>query len=151
MPRKTAPQKNAPPKNCPTPDNSPPPPPTPPPPKKRFNKIFVAFDIILPLFLFFLQLFMVTSFRGESRSPATSIIDLLVTVGNDINYCHKNLQFRGCRAHRFALSLLGEGFQRYLSVRHIVQLVTHGKTVKSAKSVLCKIIGRKDIIFNKQF
>ena len=34
---------------------------------------------------FFLQLFMVTSFRGESRSPATSIIDILVTVVNDIN------------------------------------------------------------------
>ena len=28
------------------------------------------------------------------------------------------------------LSLLGEVFQRYLSVRHIAQLVTHGKTVK---------------------
>ena len=49
------------------------------------------------------------------------------------------------------LSLLGEAFQRYLLVRHIAQLVTHGKTVKIAKSVLCKIIARKDIILNKQF
>ena len=49
------------------------------------------------------------------------------------------------------LSLSGEVFQRYLSVKHIAQLVTHGKTVKIAKSVLCKIIARKDIIFNKQF
>ena len=49
------------------------------------------------------------------------------------------------------LSLLGEVFQIYLSVRHIVQLVTHGKTVKIAKPILCKIIARKDIIFNKQF
>ena len=51
------------------------------------------------------------------------------------------------------LSLLGEIFQWYLSVRHIAQLVTHGKTVKIAKSVLCKIIARnrRDIIFNKQF
>ena len=49
------------------------------------------------------------------------------------------------------LSLLGEIFQRYLSVRPIAQLVTHGKTVKIAKSVLCKIIARKDIILNKQF
>ena len=48
-------------------------------------------------------------------------------------------------------SLLGEVFQRYLPVRHIAQLVTHGKTEKIAKSVLCKIIARKDIIFNKQF
>ena len=31
------------------------------------------------------------------------------------------------------------------------QLVTHCKTVKIAKFVLCKIIARKDIISNKQF
>ena len=49
------------------------------------------------------------------------------------------------------LSLLGNVFQRYLSVGHVAQLVTHSKTVKIAKSVLCKIIARKDIIFNKQF
>ena len=49
------------------------------------------------------------------------------------------------------LSLLGEVFQRYLSVRHIAWLVTHGKMMKTAKSVLCKIIARKDIIFNKEF
>ena len=49
------------------------------------------------------------------------------------------------------LSLLGEIFQRYLSVRPIAQLVTHGKTVKIAKSVLCKIIAPKGIIVNKQF
>ena len=33
----------------------------------------------------------------------------------------------------------------------MAQLVTHGKTAKIAKSVLRKIIARKDIIFNKQF
>ena len=33
------------------------------------------------------------------------------------------------------LSLLGEGFQRYLSVRRIAQLVTHGKGVKLRKSM----------------
>ena len=49
------------------------------------------------------------------------------------------------------LSLLGEVFRRYLSVRHIAQLVTHGNAVRIAKSVLCKIICRKDIISNKQF
>ena len=34
------------------------------------------------------------------------------------------------------LSLSSEAFRRYLSIRHIAQLVTHGKTVKIAKSVL---------------
>ena len=41
-------------------------------------------------------------------------------------------------------------FQRYLSVRHIAQLVAPGKTVKIAKFVLGKIVASKDIIFNKQ-
>ena len=49
------------------------------------------------------------------------------------------------------LSLLGKGFQRYLLVIHMAQLVAHGKTVKIAKSVLCKIIACEDIIFSKQF
>ena len=49
------------------------------------------------------------------------------------------------------LSLLGEVFQRYLSVRHIDQLETHDETVKIVNSVLCKIIAGKDIILNKQF
>ena len=91
---------------------------------------FVAFDIILRLFLY-----VVTSFRGASRTPATSIIDLLVTIANGMNECHKKLLFRCCGG----CNLLGEVFQRYLSVRYIAQLVTHGKTVKIAKSVLCKI------------
>ena len=34
------------------------------------------------------------------------------------------------------LSLCNEVSQRYLSVRHIGQLVTHGKTLSVAKSVL---------------
>ena len=37
-----------------------------------------------------------------------------------------------------SLSLLGEIFQRYLVVRYIAQLVAQGKTVKTAKLVLCK-------------
>ena len=36
------------------------------------------------------------------------------------------------------LSLLGEVFQRYLSVRRIAQLVTHGKTVRLGKSAYAK-------------
>ena len=42
------------------------------------------------------------------------------------------------------LSLVGEVFQRYFSVRHIAQLETHRKTVKIAKSALCKIIACKN-------
>ena len=49
------------------------------------------------------------------------------------------------------LSLLGEVFQRYSSVRHIAQLVTQGKTVRIAKSALYKIIARKDIISISNF
>ena len=39
----------------------------------------------------------------------------------------------------------------YLSVRHVGQLVTPGKIARIAKSILCKIIARKDIISNEQF
>ena len=90
------------------------------PPEKLFYQIFVAFDIIIPLFL----------------------LKLL---------CHKKLLFRCCGGCSLPLSLLGKVFQIYLSVWHIPRLVTHGKTVKIAKSVLCKITARKDINFNKQF
>ena len=41
------------------------------------------------------------------------------------------------------VSLLGELFQIFLSVRHIAQLPTHGKTVEILKSDLCKIIAGK--------
>ena len=40
----------------------------------------------------------------------------------------------------FPLSLLGEVFQRYLSVKHTGQLVAHLKTMRAAESVLYKII-----------
>ena len=70
-----------------------------------------------------------------------------MTVVNGINYSCLGV----AGVADLLLSLLGEVFQRYLSVRHIAQLVTHRKTEKIAKSVLCKIIARKDIIFNKQF
>ena len=51
----------------------------------------------------------------------------------------------------FPLRLLGEFLRRYLSVRHKAQLVTHGKTVRISKSVLCKIISPKYINSNKHF
>ena len=47
------------------------------------------------------------------------------------------------------LSLLVEVFQRYLSLKHIGQLVKHGKTVRVTKSVLYKIIFRKGVISNE--
>ena len=61
------------------------------------------------------------------------MIDLLVTVVNGSNQCHKKLQFRCCMGHRFTTEFLGEVFQRYLAVRYIAQLVTQGKTAKIAK------------------
>ena len=70
-----------------------------------------------------------------------------MTVVNGINYSCLGV----AGVADLLLSLLGEVFQRYLSVRHIAQLDTHGKTVKIAESALCKIIACKNIIFNKQF
>ena len=37
--------------------------------------------------------FMVTGLRGISRTAATSLIDLLVTLVSDIKYCRKELYF----------------------------------------------------------
>ena len=37
------------------------------------------------------------------------------------------------------LSLLGEIFQRYLAVRYIAQLVTHGKAVKTP-TIYCQVL-----------
>ena len=42
-----------------------------PPPKKLFYYIFFVFDIILQLLIF--KLFIVTSFRGVSRTPSVQI------------------------------------------------------------------------------
>ena len=128
-PRKINPRKYAPGKLPPgklSPGNIPPGklPPGQLPLEKLFFQIFVAFDIILPLFL--LKLFRITNVTKSSCLDVAGVVDL-------------------------PQSLLGEVFQRYVSVRHIAQLVAHGKTAKIAKSVLCKIIARKDIIFNKQF
>ena len=43
------------------------------------------------------------------------------------------------RVEDLPLSLLGEVFQRYLSVSHIVQLVTHGKAVKTP-TIYCQVL-----------
>ena len=72
--RKNAPRKNVPQENCP-PENY--------PPGKLFHQIFVAFNIILQFLIF--KLFIVASFRGVSRTPVVSIMDLLVTVVNGSN------------------------------------------------------------------
>ena len=52
-------------------------------PEKFFYYIFVAVDIILQLYIF--KLFIVTSFRGVSKSPAASIMDFFVTLVYGIN------------------------------------------------------------------
>ena len=93
---------------------------------------FFAVGIILQLFVF--KRFLVTIFRSLSRTPAISITALINVT--------KELHFRCCREVDLSLSLLGEVFQRYLSVSHTGQLVTQGKYVRAAKPVLCKIIAR---------
>ena len=90
--------------------------------------------------MFIFKLFIVTSFEDVSRTPATSIMDPLMTLVNGIHLVG---------VVDLPLSLLGEDFQRYLSVIHTDQLLTHGKTVRVAKSVLYKIISRKDVIYNE--
>ena len=95
--------------------------------------------------------FLVTSFRGVSRaSEHLQWISLwhYLTVLTNVT---KNSILDNAGVEDLPLSLLGEVFQRYLSVSHIAQLVTYGKTVRIAKSVFCKIIARIDIISNKQF
>ena len=84
-------------------------------------------------------------------TPATSIIDLLVTLVNGINYywlaalttVTKSSSLDVAGVVDLLVSLLGELFQIFLSVRHIAQLATHGKTVEILKSDLCKIIAGK--------
>ena len=81
-PGKKAPQKTAPEKIA---------------PQKIVLLDFCYFWHYLPVVPF--KNFIVTNFRGVSRTPATSIIDFLVTVVNGINYCRKKLLFR-CRRRR---------------------------------------------------
>ena len=97
MPPRKLPPENYPPEISPQ-ENCPPPPEN-CPPGKLFLQIFVAFNIILQFLIF--KLFIVASFRGVSRTPVVSMIDLLVTVVNGSNQCHKKLQFSCCVGHRF--------------------------------------------------
>ena len=120
IPHKCAPRKIAPRKY--TPHENYPPWHLPPPSLEKLLYIIIR--------LFLLKLFIVTSFRGVSRTPATSIKDLLVTVVNASNKCHKkNFCLDVAGVIDPPLSLLGEVFQRYLAVWHIAQPVTHYKTV----------------------
>ena len=61
----------------------------------------------------------------------------------------KKLHFRCCGVVDLPFSLLGEVFQSYLSVKHTGHLVTHSKTKRVAKSLLCKIISLKNVISNE--
>ena len=83
MPREKSPTENSFRENC--------------PPQKIVLLDFCYFWHYLPVAPF--KNFIVTNFRGVSRTPATSIIDFLVTVVNGINYCRKKLLFR-CRRRR---------------------------------------------------
>ena len=111
----------------------------PPPPAKKF----VVVDIILQLslLLFFLTLI-----------PAASIMDLLVTLVNDVlplTVVTKNSILDVAGDVDSSLSILGKLSPRWLSVRYIGQLATHGQTVTIAKSALCKIFAHKHIISNE--
>ena len=87
------------------------------PHEKLFYLIFVAFDIILRLSLS--KLFIVTSFRGVSRNPSTSIIDFLVTVVNGISWCNKKLLFRFCDRRRFDSEFIRWRFSKmFISKAH---------------------------------
>ena len=87
-PEKMSPQKFAPTKNC-SPGKLPPgklPHPAPSPEKMHSKKLFYYIFVVVNIILqFFYKLFIVSSFRGMSRSPVTFIIDALVTVINGIN------------------------------------------------------------------
>ena len=67
-------------------------------------------------------------------------------VVNGINECHKKPLFRCCGGR----SLLGDIFKRYLSVTHKARLVTHGKTEKIARSVLCHAVMQNIHAYAKQ-
>ena len=81
------------------------------------EKNFTRFLLLLRLFL--LKLFKLTSFRNVSRTPATSIVHLLVTVVNSIDYCHKKLLFRSCQDRRFASEFIRLSFSEiFISKAH---------------------------------
>ena len=79
-PKKFAHRKNAPPDKCPPPGKLPA---GKLPPRKIVLLDFCSFNIILQFLIF--KLFIVASFRGVSRTPVVSIINLLVTVVNSKN------------------------------------------------------------------
>ena len=81
-----------------------------PQPKQKFCLFFIAVDILLQLFIF--KIFIVTSFESVSRTPTTSIMDLLVTLINGINLCYKKLCFRCCGSLRFAFEFTRWDFSK---------------------------------------
>ena len=101
-PGKKAPQKTAPEKIA---------------PQKIVLLDFCYFWHYLPVVPF--KNFIVTNFRGVSRTPATSIIDLLVTVVNGINYCRKKLLCRCCRRRTLTSEFIRWNFSMiYISKKH---------------------------------
>ena len=115
-PRKKSPPEKSPQENWP-PENYPP----------EIRKIVLQF--------FIFKLFIVTSSRDVSRTPAGSITHFLNVT--------KSSCLDAARVTYLPLSLLGEVFRRYLAVRYIAQLVAQGKTAKIAKPLLCKQLHEK--------
>ena len=76
-------------------------------------------------------------------------MDSLVTLLTALTNVTKNSILDVVGVVDMPLSLSKEVFQRNLSVKLTGQLVTHVKTVRVAKSVICKKIFLKDVISNE--
>ena len=80
-------------------------------PRKLSPKIWLtSFLLLLKLFdicssCFFFKIFIVNSFRGISRTPVTSRIDLLMKT-------QKRLHFRCCGGHKFTSGLIRWTFSK---------------------------------------
>ena len=91
-----------------------------------------------------------------SRTLTTSIMNLLVICVNgflSLIYVTKNFILDASGVLDSVLILLGELFPKKLSVKRNIPMPDseHGETVGVARSVLFKIIARKDIIFSEYF
>ena len=109
---------------------------------KLFYQIFVAFNIILQFLIF--KLFIVTSFRGVSRTPVVSMIDLLVTVVNGSNQCHKKLQFRCCVGHRFTSEFVRWSFSKIFSSKVHSSASDTRQNCENCEACLLQIIAWKN-------
>ena len=91
------------------------------PPKNCFPSLILLLLTLLQLFIF--RLFIVISFKGVSSTPATSILDTLITL-KPLTNVTKNSILDVVGLVDLPLNLLGKVFHRHLSVKHTGQQVT---------------------------